>query len=166
MIKVIVVTKNNQRIITKFGRKLKKAKRFRKLVKECGHAHIAKVCLVDDSEIKAPEKGLERIPGHLWCPYCGKQRQFKGNYRGDDYQWCEVCQISDSDFHVKSINSLWTSRVAPDRFFVTTQEDRSEAREEKKEKRKERAERRRQKAEAEAAKAAKKPKRLTGGSKL
>lgn len=159
MIKVIVITKNKHRIITKFGSKIKKAKRFRKLVKTCGESHIAKVCLVDMSTVEAPPKGLVRERGMMWCSYCKKQRHFRSNYRGDDYSYCEVCGISDADFWIKSHNQLWSNKNPPEVYNVTTQEDRAEVRQEKMDKKRERREARKAKAEAEAAKAAKKKRR-------
>lgn len=102
--KIVVITKNNKRIITRF-RDSKLAKAFRLAVKKWEDPHVAKICTVS-AKPKYPEKGEQRERGKLWCPYCAKHRAFRKAYRGDDYRWCEICGISDADFHVKVINKL------------------------------------------------------------
>jgi hypothetical protein len=60
-------------------------------------------------------KGLILKRNDLWCPYCVKPRQFKGNQLVQldgisfisDYKRCVVCGISDNDYHVKTMNHLW-----------------------------------------------------------
>lgn len=102
--KVIVITKNNKKLVTRF-RNLPDAKVFRDKIKEMKHSHVDKVCLVS-TKIKYPDAETKAERGKLWCPYCGKHRAFKKGYRGDDYRWCEICGISNGDYHVKAINKL------------------------------------------------------------
>ena len=48
----------------------------------------------------------ERPParGLLWCPYCGTWRKFKSWY---NYNRCEICGISNAEFHVRKANDLF-----------------------------------------------------------
>jgi len=42
----------------------------------------------------------------IWCPYCGRVRQFKKHtYSGT--RRCEGCGVSNRDFAVKQVNRLW-----------------------------------------------------------
>ncbi|MGE5379816.1 MAG: hypothetical protein ACM3NT_01970 [Methylocystaceae bacterium] len=42
----------------------------------------------------------------LWCPYCGRLRQFKKHtYSGT--RRCEGCGVSSRDFAVRQANRLW-----------------------------------------------------------
>lgn len=45
-------------------------------------------------------------PGRgIWCPYCRTWNEWK--HSGDTgYRHCPICNISDSEFHVKQYNSL------------------------------------------------------------
>jgi hypothetical protein len=40
----------------------------------------------------------------LWCPYCAKLRNFYDD--GEGYKCCEVCHITDHEFHVVKYNHL------------------------------------------------------------
>lgn len=55
-------------------------------------------------------RGYKPFNSWLWCPYCGKWRVF--NY--DDYlgvDKCSICNISTSDFYVKTYNGLWNKGI-------------------------------------------------------
>lgn len=42
----------------------------------------------------------------IWCPYCGRVRQFKKHsYTGT--RRCEGCGVSHRDFAVRQVNRLW-----------------------------------------------------------
>lgn len=44
----------------------------------------------------------------LWCPYCGRIRQYKKHtYSGT--RRCEGCGVSSRDFSVRQVNRLWLS---------------------------------------------------------
>lgn len=47
----------------------------------------------------------KKVPGRLWCPYCREWREFAANQGG--YTTCEVCGVSDMDYHTRRYNHLW-----------------------------------------------------------
>ena len=51
-------------------------------------------------------ENIEIVPGKMWCPYCRKPRTF---WEDEDthYCHCEICGISDRDFHVCKENDRW-----------------------------------------------------------
>jgi len=47
----------------------------------------------------------EKVPNRLWCPYCREWRGLDANRAG--YTVCEVCGVSDMDYHTRQYNRLW-----------------------------------------------------------
>lgn len=56
------------------------------------------------------------VPGHLWCPYCIKWREFEVSYieRPDYYTpdllRCSTCGISIKNYYVRKYNPLFAER--------------------------------------------------------
>jgi len=51
---------------------------------------------------------LPRSMSSLWCPYCGRWRNFKRIRKiSKRATFCSVCGISDRDYNVKTQNDLW-----------------------------------------------------------
>ena len=49
--------------------------------------------------------------GVLYCPYCCSYKAFKNltDEYGSTITGCETCEISNDDFHVRTVNNLWKS---------------------------------------------------------
>ena len=56
-------------------------------------------------------KNFQRISGTLWCPYCADRRKFTPAPFNKRYKLCEICGISDSEYHVRRFNQLWESII-------------------------------------------------------
>jgi hypothetical protein len=79
-------------------------KPFRDLVKKV--YPTSETFIVNVREVTKPDPGAIRLRGQMWCPYCAAYR----HYNPDTYlgiNRCEVCGISDKDYHVQDMNGLW-----------------------------------------------------------
>jgi len=116
----LVVFHKGQRIERPVADKVKLAEAYRTLKAKGAKVHIV-------SRVRAywPNTDDEgpADPGMLWCPYCRAWRWFSvpkvkdAEFLTDQYfrnfqarnqiHICQWCGISEDDFHVRQMNSLW-----------------------------------------------------------
>ncbi len=56
-------------------------------------------------------KQFSQVTGTLWCPYCADRRKFIKSSFNPKYKVCEICGISDAEYHVRRFNQLWESII-------------------------------------------------------
>ena len=96
------------------GRKFRKMYRFKdpeKLRQFCQNAKVKfpelELHLVSCTKrIPPPKDFVPRKFRKMWCPYCGKIREFKFSNRLGLHR-CEICRISEADFFIKKYNLMW-----------------------------------------------------------
>lgn len=101
---------------------LSRAKRFAKAIRE-KYEHRDDVVVEIISRSHAFPKPRDKKAGRneLWCPYCGKFRRFKRNQMiyidGIEFvsetNRCIICQMSDTDYWVRTYNDTWPLRTPP-----------------------------------------------------
>lgn len=95
---------------------LKRTKEYLKAIREkYSHRDDVIIEIISRSHAFEPPDGLHLTRDELWCSYCAKARKFKKGQLLDvdgvsyisDAKTCEVCSISNKDFHIRSHNNLW-----------------------------------------------------------
>lgn len=100
---------------------LTRTKHYAKAIREkYKHRDDVIVEIISRKHVFQPPTDLKLRSGHLWCPYCAKQRRFRKGMLLEfdsisyvsDARCCEICTISENDYYVKDFNGLWPAGLS------------------------------------------------------